>query len=73
MLKRKREVELEAELLEYDQKIQRVEAMEKVYFEEEGKIKNEKKQGGLEGKEESKSREKKKKRKNKGYLNEEQN
>ena len=33
LLKRKREAELEAELLDYDQKIQRAEAMEKVYFE----------------------------------------
>ena len=37
VLKRKREAELEAELLEYERKIKRAEAMEKVYKEEERK------------------------------------
>ncbi len=37
VLKRKRKMELEAELLEYDQKIKRAEAMEKVYIEEENR------------------------------------
>ena len=41
VLKRKREAELEAELLEFDQKIKRAEAMEKVYAEGEERVEEE--------------------------------